>query len=190
MLIEAAVTATEFNQALKHLLPCKIILSDDDEHRDDRYLELGAPLAVDFVAGEGVRVRCQAVIAWGFAGLDPTVNVDNLTVMLIPTVGDELGHQDMNLRLHIEAADFSKLPALIDGVVIAGINSALEKNPIQWNFMRTLEQVIELPNSIDPPSTLLMKCEWGKLAVVADGIAIAMALKLDFGRAPKEKKRR
>ncbi len=190
MLIEAAVTATEFNQALKHLLPCKIILSDDDEHRDDRYVELGTPLAIDFVAGEGVRVRCQAVIAWGFAGLDPTVNVDNLTVMLIPTVGDELGHQDMNLRLHIEAADFSKLPALIDGVVIAGINSALEKNPIQWNFMRTLEQVIELPNSIDPPSTLLMKCEWGKLAVVADGIAIAMALKLDFGRAPKEKKRR
>ena len=189
MLIEAAVTATEFTLALKHLLPCKIILSDED-HRDDRYLELGTPLGVDFVAGEGVRVRCQAVIAWGFAGLDPTVNVDNLTVLLVPSVSDDLGHQDMNLRLHIEAADFTKLPALVDSVVVAGINAALAKSPIHWNFKRTLEQVIELPDTIDPPSTLLMKCEWGKLAVTADGIAIAMALKLDFGRAPKDKKRR
>lgn len=188
MLIEAAITATEFTLALKHLLPCKIILSDKD--RDDRYLELGAPLGVEFVAGEGVRVHCQAVIAWGFAGLDPTVNVNDLTVMLVPTVGDELGHQDLKLHLHIEAADFSKLPALIDSVVVAGINAALASSPINWNFKRTLQQVIELPDSIDPPSTLVMSCEWGKAAVVADGIAIAMALKLDFARASKDKKRR
>lgn len=190
MLIEAAITAREFTIALKHLLPCKIILSDDDDHREDRFLELGTPLGVEFVAGRGVRVTCQAVIAWGFAGMDPTVNVDNLTVMIVPTVGDELGHEDMNLHLHIEGADFSKLPALIDSVVVAGINAALQKNPIRWSFKRTLEQVVALPDTIDPPSTLLMKCEWGKLAVTENGIAIAMSLNLDFGRAPKDKKRR
>jgi len=190
MFIEGAITAEEFGLALKHLLPCKVILSDDGDHRDDRYLDLGAPESVEFVAGKGVRVCCHAVIGWGFAGLEPTVNVDNLTVLIIPSVGDQLGYQDLHLHLHIEAADFSKLPALLDGVVISGINSALEKAPIKWDFKRTLEQDVAFSDTIDPASSLLISCEWGKLAVTANGIAIAMALNLDFARAPKDKKRR
>lgn len=184
MWLEAIVTREDFVQMLGEILPVKIHLSDDGEA--ERWLLLHRANEVRLVPDEGLHVAFNAELQWSFAGLSPSVKIDNLNLMLRPAVGAQRGGQVLELHIEIEEADIRGLPAIIDSTIVKAVNSALSAKKVAWNFTETLTRSVSLGLTCEPITALNIGVAWGKRRISEEAMVLVVSFTLNFVRDAKQ----
>src|SRR6185369_7409976 len=175
MWLEAIMTHEDLVQVLGGFLPVKIYLDPEEEREKekgdrDRWLLLKPATNVDLVSDEGLRVTCDAELSWSIVGLNPTVKIDALRVLLRPEVAEKHKGHVLQFALQVEAADFHGLPDLIDSTIVKAVNGALDaKRLLAWNFTETLTRTLALGEVLDPVEALRIGVVGSKLRVSAEG---------------------
>jgi hypothetical protein len=193
MWLEAIITKEDFVQVLGELLPVKIYLDQEDEKEGakeeakekekekDRWLLLGKATAVALVP-EGLRVTCPAEFSWSIAGVNPTMKLDELRVLLRPEVVEKNKGAVLEFNIQVEEADFHSLPEFIDATIAKAVNTALAaKKPI-WDFTDTLTHTVGLGKMFDPIEGLKIGVSWGKLRVNEEALTLVISFKIGFVR--------
>jgi hypothetical protein len=184
MWLEATLAQEDLVQVMKKFLPVKIYLHHEgDEVKTDRWLLLQTATEVALVVDEGLEVTCPAELVWGIAGLQPTVKVDALRVMIRPVINELHKGHTLDFHLQVEEADFHSLPGFMDGTVVKAINAALATKTIPWNFTETLTRNVPLGKMFDPVEALDIRVSWGKVRIQATALALAISFKIDIVRA-------
>jgi hypothetical protein len=185
MWLEAIITQEDLVQVLGELLPVKIHLNEAEENAPkppERWLRLGAATAVALVPDQGLRVTCAAELCWSIAGLSPTVELDELRVLLRPQVVEKNAGNVLEFQLEIEEADFHILPDFLDATVVKAINLALAARKLTWNFTETLTRTVGLGKALEPVEALKIEVLWGKHRIGADAVTLVVSFKIGLVR--------
>src|ERR1700733_10521923 len=127
MWLEAIVTAEDLTGLMREILPVKVHLSPpaaegDEKKAPERWLMLQAATKVELVAEQGLRVTCPAELRWSFAGMSPTVKLDELSVLFrIQVVEKHKGHV-LELQIEVDEADFHCFPQFVDATIVKAVN--------------------------------------------------------------------
>lgn len=125
MEITARLDAETVTNVLRTLTPLTVHL--DDDARGDRWFRLDPPDAVEFVAGEGLRVQSTAMVQWTVAGLKIPFTIRSLQVMLRPIIVDAALGGRLVFRASIEKADLKNVPDAIDAAILDHVNERLSQ---------------------------------------------------------------
>jgi len=180
MWLEAIITQEDLVQALDEILPVKIHFDADE--KTDRWLVLHRATEVTLVADEGLRVSCSAELTWSFAGLSPTVKLDQLGVLLKPRVVEKKAGHVLEFNIEIEDADLRGVPAFIDSTIVKAVNGSLSEKTLIWNFTETLTRTVGLGKTYEPLEALKIDVAWGKHRITAEAIVLVVSFKLHFVR--------
>ncbi len=119
MWLEAIITQEDLVQVLGEFLPVKIYLNQDDDEKGerkkdepDRSLKLGKATSVKLVPEIGVLVTCPAELTWQIVGVSPTVQIDELKVLIRPEVVEKNKGEVLEFGLQVKEADFSLSPGV------------------------------------------------------------------------------
>ena len=184
MWLEAIITEEDLTEMLRELLPVKIHLNPQEGEDDppERWLLLQTAREVTLVPDRGLRVTCPAELMWTIAGMSPTVNIDELSVLLrLQVVEKHKGHV-LEVQLEVEEAEFHRLPQFVDTTIIRAVNVALADKKIPWNFTETLTRTVGLGKTLEPIETLKIAVVWGKTRITADALGLVVSFKLSFVR--------
>jgi len=174
MWIEAIISQADFAALAAELFPLSIHLgAADSEH----YLLLSAATALSLVEGRGLRFTCDAQLRWPVLGIDVPINVHGLTVLVEPSVAE--GSESLQLAVHLEHANVSWLPGLVDAKIVAAVNDALDKKraELSWNFAKALSHEFQLPELLQPLRALDLKAGWGKIRVTAEAMVLVISFR-------------
>ena len=180
MWIEAILVEDDINRLLGQLMP----LSFDVGSAGDRVV-LSDPRQVTFVAGEGVRLECEAKVRWTVAGIPVPFTVHDVRAMLRPEVVKGVdGRDSLAFSLLIEHADFAAIPTIVDERITDKVNDALRTHmALSWNFSEMLSRSVDLPESLHPLRRLSLEVAWGKLRVTDEAVVMAISFHSScFGR--------
>jgi hypothetical protein len=195
MHITARLDEATLRSLLNELLPVTILLDDDARADGDR--DGGAPRSgrwvaiepaqhVDFVAGEGLRLRTAGRIRWTAAGLPIEATLHAAQVMLRPQIVADKHGGRLIFRPSLEEADLKNVPALLDRGVEALVNRALESrgDDIAWDFGRTIGRAVHLPPALDGLESLQLGVNNAVVTVTHDAIELALTVSIHFLRTP------
>lgn len=150
MWLRMTLTGPDFEQAIAEMLPLKVALDVDDP---DRFLWLDRLIVVE-VTDEGVRAVVAARVQWEVIGIKVPLTLPMVAVTLTPRILQRDGRDVLQLAAHIDDADLSAVPDLIESPLILKVNKALtrENARIVWDFMHTLDFHFRLPDAVTPVS--------------------------------------
>ena len=171
MWIEAIVSLEDFQSLAAELLPVRVQLGASDS---DHYLFLSAAREVSLLEGRGLRVVCSAQIRWPVLGMDLPINVDNLTVVLEPSVAQEGG--ELLIGMQLEQADVAWVPSVLDSTIVSAINEAVRNrsSELSWSF-GVMNQNFALPPMLQPLRALDLKAGWGKVRITSEAMVLVVS---------------
>jgi len=180
MWLEAIITHEDLVQVLGEILPVKIHLDADEE--TERWIQLHRATEVSLVPDQGLRVVCSAELMWSIAGMNPSIKLDELGILLRPLVVEKHKGYVLEFKLEIEEADIRGIPALIDATIVKAVNSALAEKELIWDFTETLTRTVGLGKMFDPVEALKINVAWGKRRLTAEALVLVVSFKLNFVR--------
>ncbi|WP_437595927.1 hypothetical protein [Sorangium sp. So ce590] len=180
MWLEAIITREDLVQVLGEFLPVKIHLDDDE--KTDRWLYLGKATHINLVEDMGLRVTCPAELKWSIAGVNPTIQLDELRVLISPEIIERNKGSVLAFNVELEEADIRGLPSIIDHTIMKAVNAALANKKPEWNFTKTLTNTVGLPSNLDPIEGLHIGVAWGKRRIRQDALVLVVSFKLNFVR--------
>lgn len=188
MWIEAVVTQPDLVTLMAELLPARILLgpregADDDGAVPGRSLLLLPTSVVSLVPDEGVQITCPGVLTWTFAGMSPTVTLDELRVMLRPRIVEKDDRPALELGVEVEVADFHALPAFVDEAIVKAVNGALATRSPCWRFTETLARRVPLGGVLALVEALALSASRGETKITAEALGLAISLRLAVVRA-------
>src|SRR4051794_36701099 len=133
-----AITAVLDHQTVAELLseltPLTINLGEGGQ--SNRWMQVERPDLVEFVAGQGVRLRTSAKLQWSVAGVPLSFTIQTVSILLKPVISGAR----LNVIPTIESADLKNVPERIDHGIVAHINTRLAAIPeaLGWSFGETL----------------------------------------------------
>jgi len=174
MWIEAMLSREEITQLVQQLMPLKILLGDEGKGS----LSLIEPLNVALVAAVGLRVVCRAVITWPVLGVGLPVTLNSLGVLLLPSIAEHEGREQLVFRIELEHTEVSGVPAWFDARLTERINKEIAERRVKltWDFIKTLSHAFTLPDILEPVETFDMQGKHGSVTVTEE----ALRLKVDF----------
>ncbi len=174
MWIEATLSREEITQLVRQLMPLKILLGDEGKGS----LSLIEPRDVVLVAAAGLRVVCRAVITWPVLGVGLPVPLNSLGVLLLPSIAEHEGSEQLVFRIELEHTDLLGVPGWFDARLTDRINKEMAERRVQltWDFIKTLSHAFALPDMLEPVETFQMQGEHGTVTVTED----ALRLRVDF----------
>jgi hypothetical protein len=178
--LEAIITREDLVQVLGEFLPVKIHLDDDE--KTDRWLYLGKATDITLVEDMGLRVTCPAELKWSIAGVNPTIQLDELRVLISPEIIERNKGNVLAFNVELEEADIRGLPSIIDHTIMKAVNSALANKKPEWNFTKTLTNTVGLPSNLEPIEGLHIGVAWGKRRISQDALVLVVSFKLNFVR--------
>ena len=189
MWLEAIISHADLVEVLGEFLPVKIYLNqDDDENGErkkdepDRSLLLHRATDVRLVPDEGIRVTCPAELTWSIVGMSPTVQIDELSVLIRPEVVEKNKGNVLEFGLQVKEADFHSLPGFIDETIVKAVNGALAAKKPSWNFTETLTRTVGLGTLFEQVEALKIEVKWGKTKIGADVLGLVLSFKIGFVR--------
>ncbi len=189
MWLEAIISHADLVEVLGQFLPVKIYLNqDNDENGErkkdepDRSLLLERATDVRLVPDEGIRVTCPAELTWSIVGMSPTVQIDELSVLIRPEVVEKNKGNVLEFGLEVKEADFHSLPGFIDETIVKAVNGALAAKKPAWNFTETLTRTVGLGTLFEEVEALKIDVKWGKTKIGADVLGLVVSFKLGFVR--------
>lgn len=189
MWLEAIISHADLVEVLEQFLPVKIYLNqDNDENGErkkdepDRSLLLERATDVRLVPDEGIRVTCPAELTWSIVGMSPTVQIDELSVLIRPEVVEKHKGNVLEFGLEVKEADFHSLPGFIDETIVKAVNGALAAKKPAWNFTETLTRTVGLGTLFEEVEALKIDVKWGKTKIGADVLGLVVSFKLGFVR--------
>lgn len=189
MWLEAIITQEDLVQVLGEFLPVKIYLNQDDDEKGerkkdepDRSLKLGRATTVKLVPETGILITCSAELTWSIVGMSPTVQIDELSVLLKPEVVEKNKGEVLEFGIQVEEADFHSLPGFIDETIVKAVNGALATKKPAWNFTETLTRNVGLGTLFEEVEALKIAVNWGKTKIGADVLGMVLSFKLGFVR--------
>jgi hypothetical protein len=196
MHITARLDEATLRALLDELLPVTILLDDearadgdgdgDGAPRAGRWVAIEPAQHVDFVAGEGLRLRTAGRIRWTAAGLPIEATLHAAQVMLRPQVVPDRHGGRLVFRPSLEEADLKNVPALVDRGVAALVNRALESrgDDIAWDFGQTLGRSVHLPRTLAGLEALQLGVNNAAVTVTHDAIELNLTVSMHFLRTP------
>ena len=175
MKFTAALTREEIVRFVSEWLPLKVLLGD--LKKEDRYLSLSDPTAIELLPGKGLRLACRAQIRWPIMGLTVPITARELIVVLRPTIAILGGHPVLGFGIQIERADLSAVPARLDTAITEALNRALaERAKLKWEFGKMLTRSVPMPLMLTSTESIDLFCDHGVVAVTEDGFTFELAM--------------
>lgn len=175
MKFKAEFTRDELITFASQWLPLKLLLGGAS--KDDRYLLLSDPLAIELVPNKGLRIACRAQIRWPVLGMTVPINARELSVILRPEISERAGEPLLSCRIEIERADLSAVPARFDRTVTEAVNRALaERVKPSWNFGRMLTRSIRMPALLATTESIELAVRYGTAVVTPDAFVFELEL--------------
>ena len=176
MKFTAAFTHEELVRFISEWLPLKLLLGD--LKKEDRYLLLSDPTAIELIPGQGLRVACRAQIRWPIMGLTVPITARELSVLLRPGIETPGGQPALVFGVQIERADLSAVPARLDTAITEALNRALaERAKLKWEFGRMLSRSVPLPLILTTTDSIDLLCDHGVVQVSQEGFTFELAMR-------------
>lgn len=183
MLIDFTLTLDEISALLREATPLRIHLTEKDEDR--RWVELESPTEVTLVPHVGLRAVSSGRIRYEVAGIKLPVSIRRIQILLEPeVVPPGAGHQRLDFKLRVEAADLELIPELGERVLINVVNEALAPARLGMSvpFARLLERRVSLPERFEPLEQLRLGAALGAVQVTELELRFQLQLALGFTR--------
>jgi len=162
-------------------LPLKLLLGDVS--KEDRYLLLSDPTAIELVPGAGLRIVCRAQFRWPLFGITVPITARNVSALFSPTVGLEEGHPALVFRLKIEQSELLGVPARLNGPITEAINRALsERVRPAWPFGRMLTRSIAMPAVLATTQSIDLAVQSGAVHITDDAFTFELSVRGDATR--------
>ena len=183
MEISATLDSQTVVQLLNELTPVTVHVSGDGA-KGERWVRVERPEQVEFVAGEGLRIRTAAKLQWTVAGIHIPFGIRSLQIMLRPLIAHVGDEGRLVFRATIESADLKLVPSVIDAGIVAKVNELLEAqgDMLAWNFGDMLTRSFAMPETMEPIEALHLRATNGAVEVRADGLRFALKIPMQFGR--------
>ena len=186
MKFTAAFTHEELVRFISEWLPLKLLLGD--LKKEDRYLLLSDPTAIELLPGRGLRLACRAQIRWPIMGLTVPITAKELSVLLLPSIATPGGQPALVFGVQIERADLSAVPARLDTAITEALNRALaERAKLKWEFGKMLTRSVPMPLMLTTTDSIDLLCDHGLVEVTEDGFSFELAIRA--GTTPRVKPR-
>lgn len=173
-------------ELLEQFFPATVDLNplQADADAERRWLRIERPHQLDFVAGEGVRVRTAASLQWTAIGFAVPVTVHEIELMIVPAIAQDERGPKLVFRPSVEKADVKRLPAFLDQMVSRRINDALaaEGDLLGWHFGESLDLRVPLPPNLSPVDALQLGAGDMTVAVFDRAIVLTLEVKVAFTR--------
>jgi hypothetical protein len=181
MKLQVVFSRDELVSFASEWLPLKLLLGDPS--KDDRYLQLTDPKAIELVPNAGLRIACRAQIRWPVLGLSVPITARTLSVLLSPSIALIDEQPALVFRLKIEQADLSGVPARLDATVTDAINRALsERVKPTWHFGRSLTRVVPMPAILATTESIDLSVQSGAVEVSHEAFTFQLTLSADAPR--------
>jgi hypothetical protein len=169
MILTAVVTKAELVNLIESLTPLRIVI---DERRG-RSVTIGRP-KVELVAGQGLRLRGDARVAWDVAGVAIPVTIQAWQLLLVPRVVPKPGTRVLAFEPIVEELDLKLVPGFLDGKIAGAIRDGIAQNRdrLAWNFARTLSKRLALPARIAPAKSFEIRAVEGGVAVTESDVRL------------------
>lgn len=183
MEIAASLDSDTVTQLLHELTPLTVHVAGSGE-KGERWVRVERPEHIEFVAGEGLRIRTAAKLQWTVAGIRIPFVIRSLQMMLRPLIAQIGNEGRLVFRASIESADLKGVPAMIDEGIVAKVNDLLEAqgDMLAWNFGAMLTRTVEMPESMEPIEALHLRATNGVVEVRSDGLRFALKIPMRFAR--------
>ncbi len=181
MFAEIVLTTEDFTQALTKALPLTFHLGDEGKEE----LKLFDLQKVEIRAGKGLRAMCKAEVHWPVLGIEVPVVLNELIIVMTPSIGKTVEGDALLFGLRVEHADIEVLPDFMDNKITDIVNAALEKKDfdLAWNFSKTLAIAPHLPTkTLEPLDRFALKPAWGKVRIAEDTIVLATSFHFEITR--------
>jgi hypothetical protein len=174
MWLEAILSADDLRHALTELLPVTLRLGNDGGA-----LMMGAPTDVALVPDLGLRCKCPAEVTWPLVGIHVPVKLHSVSFVLTPKIIRKDENELLVFEILLEHADVALLPDVIDNRITDVINVELRKHhaELTWDFARTLQFAVPLPEELSPPRTLSIRTHGAMLRVTEEAAVLAMSFR-------------
>jgi hypothetical protein len=181
--IDVTLRHGEVVALLAEVAPVRIHLTEGDEDR--RYVELETPTQVTFVAGKGVRIVTSGRLRHELGGVGLPLDIRRVQVLFAPEIVAGHHGQRLDFRLRVESADLENIPGLVESVVVAKVNQALEPErvPMYWELAQTLSTSVPLPERFEPLDRFQTMARSAQVTVTNDSIVLRLSLELSLTRS-------
>jgi hypothetical protein len=177
MWLDAVVNSADLQKVVDKLTPATIPLGSRG------HLFFDAPAEVSLVADRGMRIRCHAKLLWPVLGIDVSVTVSSMTVMIVPSIESRDGERVLMFTPEVEALDLALLPDIGDAEVRGFINRELQAKRIElpWKYKQTLDHQFVLPDWFRSGATFDIRSNGAAVKVTNNSIGLAIALSASIG---------
>lgn len=182
--ITCELTETTVKRLLDEFFPATVDLDPLGGEPQRRYVRIQRPSSLDFVAGQGVRVRASADLKWSAIGLPLPVSIQDLELMIVPAIATDERGPKLVFRPTLEGADVKLMPAFVDEAITRRINAALaaEGDLLGWHFGESLGMRVPLPPNLSPTDAVHLAAGDVSIAVHDHAIVTTLELRLSFSR--------
>ena len=172
MWLDAIVTAGDLQKVVDQLTPATVPLGDRGE------LYFDAPAEVSLVAERGLRIRCRAKLRWPVLGIDVTVSVSSMTILIVPSIEAREGERTIVFAPELEHLDLALLPDIGDAELRSYINRELQAKRVElpWNYKQTLDHQFALPDWFRSDAIFDVRSNGAAVKVTNDSIGLAVGL--------------
>jgi len=170
MLLTAAVTKAEIVALFDALTPIRIAI----DASKGRYVTLGRP-RLELIADTGLRLRGDANITWGVAGMSVPVTIQNWQVMLLPRVVTRGKNRVLQFEPVIEELDLKRVPGFLDDKIAKAIGDGIAQNreKLVFDFTKRLTKRWPLPQRLGA-GAFALDCVDGAIEVTADQLLMTL----------------
>ncbi len=178
MWLEAILTREDLQRVLTQFAPMEFRLGDSGR------LLLVDPSNVSLMPDKGLGVVCKATLHWPLLGIDIPVHINELLLLIRPTVEQRAEGEFLVFTLTIEHADVGMLPRILDEKITSMVNEELVKKHVElaWNFSDTLSHVFSLPEALASTATLGLKVDEGRVKATESALGFAVSFVTDVTR--------
>ena len=172
MWLDAIVTSGDLQKVVDQLTPATVPLGDRG------HLFFDAPAEVSLVAERGLRIRCRSQLRWPVLGIDVAINVNSMTLLVVPTIESRGGERAIVFAPEVEQLDLALLPDIGDAELRSYINRELQAKRVElpWNYQQTLDHQFPLPDWFRSNATFDIRSDGAAVKVTNDSIGLAIGL--------------
>lgn len=176
------ISRSELKEALKAAFPLRIQLSSEE----DTWIEVAALESLNYQPGRGVLLRCAARVNYPIPVLPDRYLLEELTVLVTPTIVDGERGPVMAFKLDITDVDVKYLPDFVDAAIAARINKTLRDKvaKIAWDFQATIDRVLSLPPRVSELRQIALGPTRASVEIADDGLVVRFAVPLSFRHEP------
>lgn len=186
--ITCELTEQAVRDLLEQFFPATADLDPLGTESQRRFVRVNRPTHLDFVAGQGVRVRTSAELQWSAIGFALPVTIHALDLMLVPAITRDDRGPKLVFRPTVESADIKHLPAFVDDAVTRRLNAALaaQGDLLGWHFGESLDLRFPLPGNLSPVDAVQLGAGDMQIVVHDRSIVTTLDLNVSFSRLRKE----